>query len=133
MPPKLKWKTDLEKSVVVLNFDRRGWVRQDGDQARLERLEQSASASVLPPQQGGGGVASGQQGVGGIAQPISTDWNIYWASVQTVKTIFGLDGGESKQMRLTDQQILNHFPNHFELTRKDLMVKNIKRYMRDCN
>ena len=25
-------------------------------------------------------------------------------------------------------RLLNHFPNHFELTRKDLMVKNIKRY-----
>jgi len=28
-------------------------------------------------------------------------------------------------------QILNHFPNHDELTKKDLMVKNIKRYRRD--
>ncbi len=26
---------------------------------------------------------------------------------------------------------MNHFPNHFELTRKDLMVKNIKRYRRE--
>jgi len=26
---------------------------------------------------------------------------------------------------------LNHFPNHYELTRKDLMVKNIKRYRRE--
>lgn len=134
MPPKLKWKTDLEKSVVVLNFERRGWVRQDGDQARVERLEQSASTPVLPPQQGGptsggGGVLG--TGTTGPTQTISTDWNIYWASVGAVKTIFGLDGGDSKQMRLTDQQILNHFPNHFELTRKDLMVKNIKRYMRD--
>ena len=52
--------------------------------------------------------------------------------MQTVKNIFGLDGGEIKPARLTDQQILNHFPNHFELTRKDLLVKNIKRYMREC-
>ena len=28
-------------------------------------------------------------------------------------------------------QLINHFPNHFELTRKDLMVKNVKRYMRE--
>jgi tubulin polyglutamylase TTLL1 len=27
--------------------------------------------------------------------------------------------------------MVNHFPNHWELTRKDAMVKNIKRYMRD--
>lgn len=25
--PKLKWKTDLEKGVVTLNFERRGWQR----------------------------------------------------------------------------------------------------------
>lgn len=28
-------------------------------------------------------------------------------------------------------RILNHFPNHYELTRKDLMVKNIKRFRKD--
>jgi tubulin polyglutamylase TTLL1 len=27
MPLRLKWKTDLEKGVVTLNFDRRGWQR----------------------------------------------------------------------------------------------------------
>ena len=30
-----------------------------------------------------------------------------------------------------EMQILNHFPNHLELTRKDLMVKNIKRFRKD--
>ena len=28
-------------------------------------------------------------------------------------------------------RVINHFPNHVELTRKDLMVKNIKRYRKD--
>ena len=28
-------------------------------------------------------------------------------------------------------RVLNHFPNHYELTRKDLMVKNIKRCRKD--
>ena len=32
---------------------------------------------------------------------------------------------------MTDFQIINHFSNHYELTRKDLMVKNMKRYRRD--
>ncbi len=27
-------------------------------------------------------------------------------------------------------RIINHYPNHLELTRKDLMVKNIKRYLK---
>jgi tubulin polyglutamylase TTLL1 len=28
-------------------------------------------------------------------------------------------------------QVINHFPNHDELTKKDLMVKNLKRYRKD--
>jgi tubulin polyglutamylase TTLL1 len=27
--------------------------------------------------------------------------------------------------------LLNHFPNHLELTRKDLMAKNIKRFRKE--
>lgn len=27
--------------------------------------------------------------------------------------------------------MINHFPNHLELTRKDLMVKNIKRFRKE--
>ena len=34
-------------------------------------------------------------------------------------------------IRMNDYQLINHFPNHYELTRKDTMVKNIKRYRRD--
>lgn len=30
-----------------------------------------------------------------------------------------------------ENRVINHFPNHYELTRKDLMVKNIKRYRKD--
>eukprot|EP00055_Hartaetosiga_balthica_P015591 m.92991 g.92991 ORF g.92991 m.92991 type:complete len:439 (-) comp8904_c2_seq5:3832-5148(-) len=54
-------------------------------------------------------------------------WNIYWATVGTVHRLFNPDS----RVRLGDNQVLNHFPNHYELTRKDLMVKNIKRYRRD--
>ena len=28
-------------------------------------------------------------------------------------------------------RVINHFPNHYELTRKDMMMKNIKRYRKD--
>tara|TARA_B110000305_G_C19008973_1_gene434013 strand:+ start:114 stop:467 length:354 start_codon:yes stop_codon:yes gene_type:complete len=55
------------------------------------------------------------------------DWNIFWASVVTVKQIFNPDFG----YRLGDNQVICHFPNHHELTRKDLMVKNIKRYSKE--
>ncbi|ROT68061.1 putative tubulin polyglutamylase TTLL1 isoform X2 [Penaeus vannamei] len=32
---------------------------------------------------------------------------------------------------MNDNQMINHFPTHYELTRKDLMVKNVKRYRRE--
>ena len=35
------------------------------------------------------------------------------------------------RLPLNDNQIVNHFPNHYELTRKDLIVKNIKRYRKE--
>ena len=54
-------------------------------------------------------------------------WNFYWASVTTVRQIFNIESG----YRLNDDQIINHFPNHYELTRKDLMLKNLKRYRKD--
>eukprot|EP00471_Norrisiella_sphaerica_P003421 CAMPEP_0184481484 /NCGR_PEP_ID=MMETSP0113_2-20130426/3026_1 /TAXON_ID=91329 /ORGANISM="Norrisiella sphaerica, Strain BC52" /LENGTH=425 /DNA_ID=CAMNT_0026860635 /DNA_START=81 /DNA_END=1355 /DNA_ORIENTATION=+ len=56
-----------------------------------------------------------------------TDWNFFWASVVTVRQIFNPEIG----YRLNDSQIINHFPNHVEMTRKDLMVKNIKRYRKE--
>ncbi|CEG39586.1 probable tubulin polyglutamylase ttll1 isoform x2 [Plasmopara halstedii] len=55
------------------------------------------------------------------------DWNIYWASKSTIKNMFSPETG----VRLMDNQYVNHFPNHYELTRKDLMVKNIKRYKKE--
>lgn len=56
------------------------------------------------------------------------DWNIYWASKTSIKNMFNPENSA----RLVDGQYVNHFPNHYELTRKDLMVKNIKRYKKDA-
>ncbi|KAJ3196180.1 putative tubulin polyglutamylase ttll1 [Irineochytrium annulatum] len=55
------------------------------------------------------------------------DWNFYWAGVHNFRSITSLESG----YRLADNQIINHFPNHLELTKKDLMVKNIKRYKKE--
>ena len=54
-------------------------------------------------------------------------WNFYWANVVTVRQIFS---GKS-YVKLNDNQIINHFPNFYELTRKDLMAKNIKKYKKN--
>ena len=55
------------------------------------------------------------------------DWNIWWASVYSTKQVFSSDS----HVRLGDHQLINHFPNHYEITRKDLMVKNVKRYRKE--
>jgi len=55
------------------------------------------------------------------------DWNFYWANMHNFNNVMSPDSG----YRLADNQIINHFPNHVELTKKDLMVKNIKRYKKE--
>ncbi|CAG9318682.1 unnamed protein product [Blepharisma stoltei] len=85
--PRLKWKSDFDKYVILVNFEKRQWQHCTTDD----------------------------------------DWNIFWACKDSVKQIFNPDTGQ----RLGDNQLLNHFPNHYELTRKDLMMKNIKRYRRE--
>jgi tubulin polyglutamylase TTLL1 len=82
---KLKWKTDLNKNVIIDNYCERGWVEAGED---------------------------------------DEDWNIYWATINTVRNIFS---GKSS-MKLNDMQVLNHFPTYYELCRKDHMAKNIKKY-----
>ncbi|GIL69715.1 hypothetical protein Vretimale_10189 [Volvox reticuliferus] len=52
-------------------------------------------------------------------------WDLWWANVQNIKALFA-----DVLTRLQPHQRVNHFPNHYELTRKDLMVKNIKRYQK---
>lgn len=79
--------TDLDKSVLINNFEKRGWLQVSADD----------------------------------------DWNFYWAGTQTCRNIFSVDSG----YRMHDNQMINHFPNHYELSRKDLLVKNIKRYRKD--
>jgi tubulin polyglutamylase TTLL1 len=84
----MKFKSDVERGVVMDNFERRGWTR---------------------------------------CHESSDDWDIYWANVHSIRQIFNPDTG----YRLTDGQVINHYPNHWELTRKDNLVKNVKRYRKD--
>lgn len=48
------------------------------------------------------------------------DWDYYFADVMWIRENYD-------HIRLDDHQRLNHFRNHYELTRKDVMVKNFKR------
>lgn len=90
MSSTFKYLCDMDKkSVLISNFEKRGWVPADPD---------------------------------------SDEWQFYWASVPTVRDLFSLD---NKTRRLQPNQLVNHFPTFYELTRKDLMVRNLKRYRRD--
>ncbi|CAB3230025.1 unnamed protein product [Arctia plantaginis] len=58
---------------------------------------------------------------------IDDEWNFYWSYTQNCRNLFSIESG----YRMNDNQLINHFPNHYELSRKDLLVKNIKRYRRE--
>lgn len=79
--------SDVDRSVVLSNFEKRGWKQVGPDDK----------------------------------------WNLYWASTQTCHSLFNLDSG----FRMQDNQMINHFPNHYELSRKDKLVRNIRRYRRE--
>ncbi|XP_011068408.1 PREDICTED: probable tubulin polyglutamylase TTLL1 [Acromyrmex echinatior] len=84
--------TDVDKSVIVHNFEKRGWTQ------------------VGP----------------------EDDWNFYWAVTLSCRNIFSVEiGYRMDDIYIYINKIINHFPNHYELTRKDLLVKNIKRYRKD--
>ena len=53
------------------------------------------------------------------------DWDIIWGDKEWAHEI--MDHGH-----LESHQKVNHFRNHYELTRKDLMIKNLKRYKKTC-
>nr|CAD7460634.1 unnamed protein product [Timema tahoe] len=52
-------------------------------------------------------------------------WNLFWCEVTKLRTT--LDN-----KRLEGNQRVPHFRNHYELTRKNLLAKNLKRLRRQC-
>lgn len=82
---KIKYKSDLNKSVIIDNFTERNWISCEEDDEH---------------------------------------WNFYWASVNTTIKLCGM----KSSVILRDNQVLAHFPNFYELTKKDCMAKNIKCY-----
>lgn len=92
----IRCRTDFDKFVIVSNFERRQW-------SKVEALCASMHLFVTS-------VCSVPHG----AQIDEDDWDFYWASVTTVKQVFSPEN----TVRLEPHQIINHFPNHYELTRK---------------
>lgn len=54
-----------------------------------------------------------------------SDWHIFWADKDWIHDTYD-------KVHLDPNQHVNHFRNHYELTRKDLLVKNMKRMRRQC-
>jgi len=54
---------------------------------------------------------------------ISGEWKFLWADVKWVREYMD-------SFRFKADQVVNHFRNHFELTRKDNLVKNVNRMKR---
>lgn len=116
--------------------------------ARLQQFRAQPLAGHRPVPHWAGCRLARVLGVGGTGKPLrspaftrtATAWTCsellpctpllcfpFRMSVQTIRNVFSVETG----YRLSDDQIVNHFPNHYELTRKDLMVKNIKRYRKE--
>ncbi|KAG7302939.1 hypothetical protein JYU34_012932 [Plutella xylostella] len=55
------------------------------------------------------------------------EWNIYWSNSMSCRMLFRTPA----VFKFKDHQLINHFPNHHELVRKDLLVKNVKRYRKE--
>mmetsp|Transcript_42701 Transcript_42701/g.96207 ORF Transcript_42701/g.96207 Transcript_42701/m.96207 type:complete len:468 (-) Transcript_42701:214-1617(-) len=53
------------------------------------------------------------------------DWSFFWADRDWIHDAFD-------RVHLDASQKVNHFRNHYELTRKDLLAKNLKRMRRQC-
>jgi len=53
------------------------------------------------------------------------DWDLFWCDKEWIHEVFD-------HIHLQPHQRVNHFRNHYELTRKDLLVKNIKRAQRQA-
>eukprot|EP00931_Biecheleriopsis_adriatica_P076601 TRINITY_DN50293_c0_g1_i1.p1 TRINITY_DN50293_c0_g1~~TRINITY_DN50293_c0_g1_i1.p1 ORF type:complete len:534 (+),score=112.57 TRINITY_DN50293_c0_g1_i1:142-1743(+) len=56
---------------------------------------------------------------------IDNEWHIFWTDKDWIHSFFD-------KIHLDPHQHVNHFLNHYELTRKDLLVKNMKRMKRQC-
>ena len=53
-------------------------------------------------------------------------WDFFYADVGWIHENVPYASTGSQGLRLSEHQRVNHFPNHVELTRKDLMAKNVK-------
>ena len=62
---------------------------------------------------------------GWVETESDTDWDVAWVDKDWIReNLDALSGG------MAEHQRINHFRNHYELTRKDNLIKNLKRTQR---
>lgn len=113
--PPLRYRTDLDKQVIHFMFER--WQDEQILQGRVAENQRDSVLQEVKLNEPKGGDLSRNIKVG--------DWHIFWMHVGRVRHTTC-----STTFRFNSGQIINHFPTHYELTRKDLMYKNIKKYLR---
>lgn len=57
----------------------------------------------------------------GYKQTEGDDWDIFWSEKDNIQDLY-------EGRRLLPNQKLNHFKNYFEICRKDLLVRNLKKH-----
>ena len=62
---------------------------------------------------------------GWVETDSDTDWDVAWVDKDWMRENF-----MALSPAFAEHQRINHFPNHYELTRKDNLIKNLKRTQR---
>lgn len=115
-----KYKTDFEKSVLISNFEKRGWQRVASEGSKLFFirffLSKFAEFCFLSK------IGFDNSCKKNDNSPEATDWNFFWASVVTVKQIYHPEHG----FRLNDNQFFSF--SFLEQFLNLLILKNKKNY-----
>jgi len=64
---------------------------------------------------------------GPVGEDETYDWDLFWGDINCFIAESGFQHG-----KLLEAQKINHFPRNYELCRKDLMAKNLKRMKRQA-
>ncbi|XP_033101541.1 probable tubulin polyglutamylase TTLL9 isoform X2 [Anneissia japonica] len=97
------------------NVNKPNWKRGIGD--RTIRFKCSMQNVIMDVLRGKGWIE---------AKEDETDFDFFWADRNWMKEYFD-------QCYMDEHVRINHFRNHYELTRKNLMVKNLKRYRKQLD
>jgi hypothetical protein len=129
---RILYRTEFEKGVLISNFEKRGWERAgEGDEWNFFWASKGSTRAMFNPYAGSGAGAGSASAPGAATAPGAggaAGSGGAAAGADTVSSPLARDmESPVPRVRLKDTQMINHFPNHGELTRKDTLAKNCKR------